>query len=203
MPHTLMTLLLCLFALVAAARTPDAGTKLLKLSRHRVVAAKFVQIRRIADLDMEVRATGSMVSELDGRLRWQVETPVPSVTVIDREKLTHFDGETGKIAVIEQEKFPWLKMLRDALDDWLSGDPERISGHFDVTFPRPDTLHLVPRDAMLGKLCRSVDITIAEGGDAISSILISEPGGDTLELRFSEVVNDPQLPPDIWRMPPR
>ena len=203
MPRALTTLLLCLFALTAAAQTPDAGAKMLKLSRHRVVAAKFVQIRRIAELDMEVRSTGSMVSELDGRLRWQVETPVRSVTVIDREKLTHFDGDTGETAVIDREKFPWLKMLRDALDDWLSGDPERIAGHFDVTTPRPDTLHLVPRDAMLKKLCKSVDITIAESGDAISSIRIAEEGGDTLELRFSEVVNDPQLPPDVWRMPPR
>ena len=48
MPHTL-SIIPCLFlALVAAAGTPEAGTKLLKLSRHRVVAAKFVQIRRLA-----------------------------------------------------------------------------------------------------------------------------------------------------------
>ena len=197
-------MILCLFlALAAAAQSPDAGAKMLKLSRHRVVAAKFVQIRRIAELDMEVRSTGSMVSELDGRLRWQVDSPVRSVTLIDREKLTHFDGDTGKVAVIEQEKFPWLKMLRGALDDWLSGDPKRIAERFDVTVPRPDVLHLVPRDAMLKKLCRSVDITIAASGDAISSIRIEEQSGDTLEFRFSEVVNDPQLPPDIWRMPPR
>ena len=201
MPHTLMTLLLCLFALVAAAQTPDAGAKMLKLSRHRVVAAKFVQIRRIADLDMEVRATGSMVSELDGRLRWQVDSPVRSVTLIDREKLTHCDGESGSIAVIEQEKFPWLKLLRDALDDWLSGDPERLARRFEVTVS--DSLHLVPRDAAMKKLCRSVDITLAPGGAAISTIRITEDGGDTLEIRFSEVVNDPELPPDTWRMPPR
>ena len=202
MPRTL-TILLCLFALAASAAAPDAGTKMLKLSRHRVVAAKFVQIRRIAELGMEVKSTGSMVSELDGRLRWQVDSPVRSVTVIDREKLTHVDGDTGKVAVIEQEKFPWLKMLRSALDDWLSGDPKRIAERFDVTTPRPDTLHLVPRDAALKKLCSCVDIAISERGDAISSIRIAEPGGDTLEIRFSEVVNDPQLPPDIWRMPPR
>ena len=203
MPHTL-SIIPCLFlALVAAAGTPEAGTKLLKLSRHRVVAAKFVQIRRLAELDMEVKSTGSMVSELDGRLRWQVDSPVKSVTVIDREKLTHFDGESGKTAIIAQDKFPWLKMLRSALDDWLSGDPKRISERFEVSTKRADTLHLVPRDAEMKKLCKSVDITIAPGGDAIRSIRIAESGGDTLEIRFSEVVNNPELPPDTWRMPPR
>jgi outer membrane lipoprotein-sorting protein len=152
---------------------------------------------------MSVESRGSMVSELDGRLRWQVDAPVRSVTVIDQEKLTHFDGENGKLAVLEQEKFPWLKMLRSALDDWLSGDPERLARRFDVASSRPDTLHLVPRDAALGKLCKSVDITLAESGEAIRLIRITEVGGDTLEIRFTEVVNDPALPPDIWRMPPR
>jgi outer membrane lipoprotein-sorting protein len=202
MPRAL-TLVFCFLALVSAAQTPDAGIRMMKLARHRVVAAKFVQTRHLNELDMSVEARGSMVSELDGRLRWQVDSPVRSVTVIDREKLTHFDGETGKLAVLEQEKFPWLKMLRSALDDWLSGDPERLARRFDVTSPRPDTLHLVPRDAALRKLCQSVDITLAEGGDAIRLIRITEVGGDTLEIRFFEVVNDPALPPDIWRMPPR
>ena len=202
MPRAL-TVLFCLLALVAAAQSPETGAKMLKLARHRVVAAKFVQTRYLKELDMSMESRGSMVSELDGRLRWQVDAPVKSVTVIDREKLTHFDGESGRTAVIEQEKFPWLKMLRGALDDWLSGDPERLAKRFDVTFPRPDTLHLVPRDAALKKLCPGVDITLAANGEAISSIRITEAGGDTLEIRFSEVVNDPVLPPDFWRMPPR
>lgn len=198
-----LILLLCLLAPVASAQTPDAANQAMKLARHRVVAAKFVQIRHLAELDMDVSSRGAMVSELDGRLRWQVDSPVKSVTLIDREKLTHYDVSTDTVAVIEQEKFPWLKLLRDTLDDWLSGDPERLAKRFEVTFPKPRTLHLVPHDAGLKKLCPGVDITIAPDGDAISLIRITEDGGDTLELRFSEVVNDPELPPDIWRMPPR
>ena len=202
MPFFLTLAVLFLAVLNISAGGPEAAGTLKKAS-CRVVAADFVQIRRLAELDMEVRIKGNMVSELDGRLRWQVDAPVRSVTVIDREKLTHFDGENGKLAVLEQEKFPWLKMLRSALDDWLSGDPERLARRFDVGSPRPDTLHLVPRDAALRKLCQSVDITLAESGDAIRLIRITEVGGDTLEIRFFEVVNDPALPPDIWRMPPR
>lgn len=198
-----LTLLLCLIAPLLYAQSPDAAHQAMKLARHRIVAAKFVQIRHLAELDMDIEARGSMVSELDGRLRWQVDAPVRSVTVIDREKLTHFDGETGKTAVIDQKQFPWLKLLRDSLDDWLSGDPERLAGRFAVTLSAPRTLHLVPRDAGLKKLCPAVDITIAPDGGAISTIRITEDGGDTLEIRFSAVVNDPELPSDVWRMPQR
>ena len=202
MPYTLI-LLVCLLAPVLCAQDPDAAQQAMKLARHRVVAAKFVQVRHLAELDMDVEARGSMVSELDGRLRWQVDAPVRSVTVIDREKLTHFDGETGNTAVIDQKQFPWLKLLRDSLDDWLSGDPGRLAKRFMVTFPKPRTLHLVPREEALKKISSSVDITLSPNGDAISLIRITEPGGDTLEIRFSEVVNDPALPPGTWRMPPR
>ena len=202
MPYTLI-LFLCLLAPVLSAQGADAAQQAMKLARHRVVAAKFVQVRHLPELDMDVESRGSMVSELDGRLRWQVDTPVRSVTVIDREKLTHFDGENGNTAVIDQKQFPWLKLLRDSLDDWLSGDPERLAKRFEVAFPKPRTLHLVPRDADLKKLCPGVDITLSPDGDAISSIRITEDGGDTLEIRFSEVANNPELPSDIWRIPPR
>ena len=202
MPFVL-TVILCLCALTAAAQTPEAARQVLALSRHRVVAAKFVQTRHLTELDMNVESRGSMVSELDGRLRWQVDHPVKSVTLIDREKLTHYDAETGNVAVISQNDFPWLKLLRESLDEWLSGDPKRLAGRFEVTSPHPDVLHLVPRDETLKKFCASVDITLDGRGDAIRGIRIAEQGGDTLEIRFSEVVNDPKLPPDFWRMPPR
>ena len=201
MPHGL-TVLLCLVTLAGAAQTPETADRVLALSRHRVVAADFVQRRHLAELDMAVESRGRMVSELDNRLRWQVDSPVRSVTLIDREKLLHFDGETGKLATVSQKDFPWLKLLRESLDEWLSGDPERLAKRFDVT-PQAGFLHLVPRDATLKKLCGSVDIFLREDGRAIRRIRIAEPGGDTLEIVFSGVVLDPELPPGTWRMPPQ
>jgi len=201
MPRALM-LTLCFLAF-AAAGAGETPADMLKLARPRVVAADFVQTRRLGELDMDIRITGSMVSELDGRLRWQVDSPVRSVTLIDREKLTHFDGETKQLAVIRQETFPWLKVLRDSLDDWLSGDPERLEKRFFLSVPRPGTLHLEPRDAAQKKLCRSVEIEMAPDRSAIAAIRIDENGENHLEIRFSRVRNDPVLTPDVWRVPSR
>lgn len=194
-----------LLLLLAAATIKLAAADAIgpKVRPPKVVAAKFVQIRHLAELDMDVESRGSMVCELDNRLRWQVDEPVKSITLIDREKLTHFDVATRQIAVIEQKKFPWLKLLRDSLDEWLSGDPKRLAKRFAVTFPSPRTLHLVPRDPAMEKFCGSVDIELSPDSDTISLIRITEEGGDTLDIRFSEVVNDPRLAPQIWRLPPQ
>ena len=202
MPSALKTLLLLLLA-AATMKLAAADAIGPEVRPPKVVAAKFVQVRHLAELDMDVESRGNMVCELDNRLRWQVDAPVRSITLIDREKLTHFDVATKQIAVIEQKKFPWLKLLRDSLDEWLSGDPERLAKRFAVTFPTPRTLHLVPRDAVMNKICRSVDITLSPGADTISLIRITEEGGDTLDIRFSEVEHDPRLSPQIWRLPPQ
>ena len=199
MPH-LMTMFALLFSALAlsAGETPALPEKV----SYRVIAADFVQIRHLADLDMEVRITGSMVSELNGRLRWQVNTPVRSVTVIDREKLTHYDGETKKLSVIRQETFPWLRILRDSLDDWLSGDRARLTGRFLVSTPRPRTVRLVPRDSEQKKLFGSVELDFAEKEDLVTAVRIEESSGEKLEIRFSQLRRDPPLPQKIWQMPP-
>ena len=195
-----MTMLALLFSALAlsAGEIPALPEKV----SYRVIAADFVQIRHLADLDMEVRITGSMVSELDGRLRWQVDTPVRSVTVIDREKLTHYDGETKKLSVIRQETFPWLRILRDSLDDWLSGDRSRLTGRFLVSTPRPRTVRLVPRDSGQKKLFGSVELDFAEKEDLVTAVRIEESSGEKLEIRFSQLRRDPPLPQKIWQMPP-
>ena len=199
MPH-----LMTMFALLFSALTLSAGETpaLPEKVSYRVIAADFVQIRRLADLDMEVRITGRMVSELNGRLRWQVDTPVRSVTVIDREKLTHYDGETKKLSVIRQETFPWLRILRDSLDDWLSGDRARLTGRFLVSLPRSRTVRLVPRDSEQKKLFGSVELDFAEKEDLVTAVRIEESSGEKLEIRFSQLRRDPPLPQKIWQMPP-
>ena len=200
MRHSL-TLFMLLSALSLPAAGADASAVPEKVS-YRVIAADFLQIRHLAELDMEVRITGSMVSELNGRLRWQVDTPVRNVTVIDREKLTHYDMETTKLSVIRQESFPWLRILRDSLDDWLSGDRARLTSRFLVSMPRPRTVRLVPRDSARKKIFRSVELDFAEKDDLVTAVRIEESTGDKLEIRFSQLRRDPSLPKEIWQVPP-
>lgn len=186
--------LILLLALLSAA--VNAGEP------ARVLAADFVQTRQLAGMDMAVKITGRMVCERGGRLRWQVVSPMRSVTVIEPDKLTHFDGETGKLAVVPKTAFPWLKLLRDSLDDWLSGDPKRLAGKFETASPEPGVLVLSPRDPEIRKLYRRAVIRFAPDGETVNSIRIEEPSGDVLSIGFSQVRKDPALPETIWRMPP-
>lgn len=203
MPHRLMfSALLCgLFAAFPGGGA-EIGDGLRGAAEYRVVTADFRQLRRLKELGMELTIRGSMASERNGRLRWQVDSPTRSVTLIGKETLRHFDRETGKTAVIRKESFPWLKIMGDAMNDWLTGDPERLARRFKVSRPSPDTLLLAPTDPGLLQFCRSVELSFSSDRRELRKIRIDEPSGDELEINFFNVKHDPPLPPDFWRMPP-
>ena len=206
MPHRLTAAALFAFltaAMVAAAELPAGIAEEARIAaEYRIVTADFRQIRRLKDLDMEIAIRGSMVSEKNGRLRWQVDAPAPSVTVIDRDSLTHFDRGTGKLAVIREESFPWLKVLRDSMNEWLNGDLTSLAKRFDITAPAPGKLRLVPKTGELRQLYRAVELAFDPQERLLRQVRIEETTGDELEIRFLNVKRDPAIPPELWRMPP-
>ena len=206
MPHRLTAAALLSLGMAAAAAAAELPAGVAEGARraadYRVVAADFRQTRHLKELEMEITIRGSMVSEKNGRLRWQVDSPTRSVTVIDRDTLSHFDRGTGKLAVIRQESFPWLKLLRDSMNDWLSGDPKRLAERFTITAPAPRTLRLVPTAEELRQLYRAVELTFAPDGRELRRVRIEEASGDELSIEFLNVKLDPAIPPELWRMPP-
>ena len=205
MPHRLTPAAALLAALLTIAHLPAAEPDLSagfpEPAKYEVVSADFRQIRRLKELDMEITIRGSMVSEKNGRLRWQVDSPSSSVTVIDRDKLTHFDRETGKLAVIRKEDLPWLKMLGESMNSWLSGDTARLKRDFTLSVPSPGTLRLVPASEELRSFHRSVELSFDGEKRTLRRILIVEPSGDELEILFSNVKLDSAIPPETWRTP--
>ncbi|MBQ9337225.1 MAG: outer membrane lipoprotein carrier protein LolA [Lentisphaeria bacterium] len=198
-----LTIFLFLAALVCSAGTEELTRKFHTLAVYRTIRADFIQTRRLTELDMTIEIRGEMVCEKNGRLRWQVNSPVRSVTVIADDTLTHFDAETGKTSRIEQRKFPWLKVLRSCLTDWISGDPERLAKRFELTAKDERTLRLTPKEAALKNMFRSVEIRADAAFAAIETIAIEETSGDILTIRFVNVRKDPAgLSDKTWRAAP-
>lgn len=88
----------------------DLAERLERTEKIRVVSADFIQVRHLNDLDMDVRITGSMLCDVSGHLRWQVDSPLRSVTVIRKEMLEHFDASTGKKIRVSARDFPWMTL---------------------------------------------------------------------------------------------
>ena len=201
MQAALITLLLFAAALLHGGETP-LGAALKRIGNCRAVAAEFTQTRWLKDLDMEIVIRGSMVSEKNGRLLWRVADPVPSVTLITERKLRHWDKQTGKVAELAAD-LPWLKLLRDSFGDCLSGDVEKLKRFFAVREVPPDRLELKPLTPELQKLYAGIAIVVDLKRDAIAELVLHEPSGDRMTIRFENVRRDPETPESLWTIPPQ
>lgn len=201
--QTLLTLFLCLLFSIGYAQ--DAGAlaeKFRAAADYRTVKADFLQTRFLKELEMKVEIRGEMVSEKNGRLRWQVDSPFRSVTLIGPQKLEHYDAGTGKTSVISASQLPpGVAILRDCLSEWISGDPDRMGKRFDLAEKDDHTLRLVPKDAGLKQFFLSVEITAGKDFATVERIRIEELSGDLLEIRFLNIVKDPPLTAEIWKIP--
>ena len=201
----MQTFLILLFAGLALGCSAQNAAVLAEKFRaaadYKAIMADFVQTRTLAELDMKVRIEGNMVCEKNGRLRWQVNSPVRSVTLIGKDELRHFDAETGKTAVIRPDKFPWLQVLRECMTDWLSADPDRLARRFELTVKDGHTLRLFPKEMQIRQIFKAVEIRADAAFRSIESIVIEENSGDRLEIRFLKVRKNPALTEKIWRMP--
>ena len=198
----LVSILLILAAFLGSAQDKSLTDRFREAASYRVIQADFLQIRHLAELGMNVEIRGEMVCEKNGRLRWQVKSPIKSITVIQRNELRHFDGETGKLAVIDSVKFPWLGVLRDCMTDWITADPDRLKQRFELDLKDGRTLHLRPKVDQLRQIFTVVEIRLSADFNAIEQILIEESSGDRLTIRFGQVRKNPVLPEQIWQLPP-
>ena len=201
--QTFLILLFSVLALVCSARNADdLARKFKSVAEYKTIRADFIQTRCLAELDMQVKIEGHMACEKNGRLLWQVKSPVSSVTVIGKDELRHFDAETGKTAVIRPDKFPWLEILRSCMNDWLSGDPEQLAKRFELTAKDDRTLRLIPKETQLKQIFKSVEIRADVRFRNVESIVIEEMSGDRMEIRFLNVRKNPVLTDKTWRLPP-
>ena len=199
--QTFLILLLSVLALGCSAQNAgNPAGKFHAVADYRVIRAEFVQTRHLAELDMKVVFTGEMICEKNGRLRWQVKSPVRSITVISNSILKHYDGETGKISVIRQDRFPWLEMLEKCMSDWISGDPAQLARRFELSAKDARTLRLLPKEPALKEIFKAAEIRAAARFDAVESISIEEKSGDRLEIRFRNIRKNPVLPESIWEL---
>ena len=198
----LVTVLLILAAFLGSAQDNSLAERFRKAADYRTIQANFVQTRQLTELDMKVEIRGEMVCEKNGRLLWLVKSPIRSITVIKQNELRHFDGETGKLAVIDSSKFPWLGVLRDCMTDWIAADPERLHQRFELETKDSRTLRLRPKIDQLRQIFNAVEIRLSADCKTVEQILIEEKSGDRLTICFIKVRKNPVLPEKIWQLPP-
>ncbi|MBE6398520.1 MAG: outer membrane lipoprotein carrier protein LolA [Lentisphaerae bacterium] len=188
-----LTVLLWLFILLFPGTMPA-------VENITGIEAEFTQTRQLKDLDMSVSFRGFMRCEPGKRLKWAVREPVAAVTLIEADKLTHFDLQSRTTAVVDAGKIPLLKLMNRNLNGWMTGDEKILAENFTVSRPDARTLQLTPHDSVSRAMMSAVQITFGEHAREVKQIRITEKSGEITEISFSAVKFNPRWSEADWKL---
>ena len=148
-----------------------------KLAAGEGLQGRFEQVRHLTGFEQPIRSTGVFYLLPGIELIWQTETPFRTRTILDDFGVRQ-DVKGRQVTQIELSRFPGLKVLRDALEDSLSGNwqqLEALSGHKLQKNGDKWLLQMAPQPGgpslpfqqvnfQIGRYLETVEI-VKEGGD--------------------------------------
>ena len=160
-------------------------------------SSEFVQEKRLALFAEPVIFHGKLTVVRPDRLRWEFTSPVPSALIFngkvgmrcnDKAPPTHFDLGSDPIMRTVAEQL-WL---------WLGGDYSKLHDKYNMT-TQDSSLIITPKDQAAAQYVGAITITFNTLTKQPDSVLISEPGGDSTEMRFASYVLNGTVPEDLFK----
>ena len=200
----LPTILLMVFVSLCHADIPTVEEFQNRLEGRLVtvqtIQSDFLQTREIPALELKLEFTGHLAYEaIAKRLMWRVEKPLRCAFRIQDDKLSQWDGETGKTLSIKASQFPWLRLLQERLAQWLSGDLEVLRKEADVQVLSQYRVRLIPRDGLLATLTNAVELEFSEDYERVAEIRLEEKSGDVLTIQFQNTLLNQPIPEETWQ----
>jgi outer membrane lipoprotein-sorting protein len=177
----------------------DVGAMLRELGRAgakvETLQARFVQEKHLAIVRDVLRCAGTFLLDKKIGVVWKVVEPKPARIVI-REDGVFVDGKrvggVGRAAAGEGADYSPLPTL-EGLNEIFAGISEQTTRDFEVARIGAERLRLKPRSAVLGAWLSALEITLDAKTGTPAQIHIEEPGGDSTDIRFSDLVVNPEL----------
>jgi hypothetical protein len=180
----LKTLRLFIFALVIVAAIPALSAPL-TLNDGEAVMGRFEQARYLRGFDKPILSEGEFFLLPRSALIWQTEKPFFSRMIIDEEGLSQAI-KGAEVTRLSFKQFPGFKLLRDTLENSLSGNwapLEEIAGTKLLPADGKYSLRFSPKTSGLTLPFAYLNFEI---GDFLESVEIVKSNGDRDVITFSE-----------------
>jgi outer membrane lipoprotein-sorting protein len=194
-------LLVLLLGSERAARPADAdvGAMLRELGRAgatvATLQARFVQEKHVAIVHDVLRSAGTFLLDKKIGVVWTLVEPGPARIVIRKDGV-FVDGKrvngVARVAGGEGADYSPLPIL-EGLNEIFAGISEQTTRDFEVVRIADERLRLEPRSAALGAWLSALEITLDAKTGTPAQVRIEEPGGDSTDITFSDLVVNPEL----------
>lgn len=163
--------------------------------------ADFVQVKQSSMLLEAVKSSGEFRFQAPDRVRWDYLRPVPMIVLFADGTVTTYHPEQARAEQLkiskQQRRFVRVLAGTQPLDD--------LTSHFSVTLadpgdPSPYLLTLRPAGKMLARRLSMIKIEVDRRLLLPVAIEYHETDGDSTRYEFHDMVIDPELDDDRFRL---
>ena len=192
-PAALLRHVLLAFALAAFGPVQAAGFDLQALTQQlaqvRSGQARFVEDRRVEQLDRTIRSSGQLSFVAPDTFVRETLRPRHERMAVVGNQLTMTRGDRTQTALLDS--VPEAAVIVEAIRGTLTGNRETLERYFDTTVqgsPEQWELDLVPREASLrGQVSR---LHISGRGAQVREVRMTLPDGDSSVMRIEPLAGD-------------
>ncbi len=194
MQRSMRLVLLSFLALLSTAVAappelpPEARAAWEAMASVDALEAHFVQVRTSRLLGRPLESRGVLRFARPDRLAWIVESPSPSTFVLVGDRVGIAYPELGVRDEVDLSDNPDMARLVRGMMVWLSGDLAAVQRDYLASWTpgSPARAHLVPTDARLARLFRSIDLSIDGDPARVTAVDMLEPDGDTVHIELTD-----------------
>ncbi len=190
----------------AGAGLPEAAARqvLARIEQQaagvRTLASDLVQEKRLAVFQEVLVSRGRFYYERPDRLRWELHEPSRAGFALKGNQGRRWRDRGQVSEAFDVAREPGFRLVAEQLLAWARADLEGLARQYRLTVVAadPPTVRLVPLAAGATAYVEEVLVTFAGDARHVAAVEVREAGGDLTRIRFSHVVVNGPLAPDLF-----
>ncbi len=171
------------------------------VGRVETVFTRFAQERHMSLFQEPLRSEGCLCFQKPGRLRWEITQPYELILVSDGKSVAQFERVNGQWKKLELGLAEAMQTVVAQIGAVMEGGYARQQRDYSVSATNTadgPVVTLTPRNPAMRKMMQAIEIHLAPDFRGTRRVVLREVDGDFTDIRFSEQVADPPLPPGTF-----
>lgn len=161
------------------------------------VQADFIQEKHLKILVRPIISTGTFVFQAPQSLRWEYQTPVPSVLLMHGGQLRKFIARDGQLVEDQGMGLDSIQVVLAQISNWLDGRFSE-SDMFSVSFVDEHTVLLIPKGQALAGMISTIELRLTEQKGLLKGVTIFEGPESFTRMTFSNTLLNKAIPVSLF-----
>jgi outer membrane lipoprotein-sorting protein len=162
------------------------------------VQAVFTQEKHLEILAEPLVSRGRLLFAAPDKLRWEYEAPLPSVLLMDGDRVQRFVKTGGAWTEDASAALPAMSFVMQEISRWMNGRFD-ANPDFEARLEPGGRIVLSPRKEALAAVIEKITLQLAETPGVIDTVTVYEDDRNFTRLAFDNVRVNPTIEPALFR----